>query len=211
MAKYIKKEMPDLSGKGKTGAYYRMATFSNIGTKEFMEKCAKHSGISQSAIMGSLSIVSEELARQLADGYSVTIDGLGTFSTKLGVKETKELDNFEKDGKKRNAQSLEVSGIVYRADKKLVRITNQICTLERAGERRLARSKYSPAERLDLAKEFMAQNGFMHVYDYVKLTGLSYTTASLELRNLADDPESGITSRGQKSAKLYLPAQPAQE
>ena len=57
----------------------------------------------------------------------------------------------------------------------------------------------------------MAQNGFMHVYDYVKLTGLSYTTASLELRNLADDPESGITSRGQKSAKLYLPAQPAQE
>ena len=32
MAKYIKKEMPDLSGKGKTGAYYRMATFSNIGT-----------------------------------------------------------------------------------------------------------------------------------------------------------------------------------
>ena len=211
MAKYIKKEMPDLNGKGKTGVYYRMATFRNIGSKEFLEKCGKHGGMQQSVIMGALAVVSEELARFLADGYSVTVDGLGTFSTKLGVKETKEVDDFEKNGQKRNAQSLEVSGIVYRADKKLVRQTNQNCTLERAGERRLARSKYTSDERLGMARDYLAKNGFMHVYDYVKFTGLSYTTASRELRTLAEDPASGIVARGKKSAKLYLPALAVQE
>ena len=37
-----------------------------------------------------------------------------------------------------------------------------------------------------------------------RLTGLSKTTASIELRKLAQDPDSGITSRGLKSQKYYV-------
>jgi len=36
------------------------------------------------------------------------------------------------------------------------------------------------------------------------LNGLAYSTASRELIRIARDPGSGIVSRGQKSAKLYL-------
>jgi hypothetical protein len=38
----------------------------------------------------------------------------------------------------------------------------------------------------------------------VRLTGLSRTTATQELRKLALDPLSGITSRGQRSQKIYV-------
>jgi hypothetical protein len=45
---------------------------------------------------------------------------------------------------------------------------------------------------------------FMRVPDYVRLTGLSRTTAAQELRKLALDPSSDITSRGQRSQKYYV-------
>jgi hypothetical protein len=47
----------------------------------------------------------------------------------------------------------------------------------------------------------------MRVMDYVELTGLSRTTASLELRELCQDPTSGIRSMGQKAGKVYIKRQ----
>lgn len=41
------------------------------------------------------------------------------------------------------------------------------------------------------------------------LTGLSYSTDSRELLDIAADPASGIISQGRKSGKLYLPARKA--
>ena len=45
------------------------------------------------------------------------------------------------------------------------------------------------------------------VMDYVELTGLSRTTASLELRELCQDPTSGIRGMGQKAGKVYIKRQ----
>ena len=45
---------------------------------------------------------------------------------------------------------------------------------------------------------------FMRVPDYVKLTGLSRTSATTELRQLALNPSSGIASRGSRSQKYYV-------
>ena len=208
MAKYIKKEMPDLNGIGKTGAYYRMETYRNIGAEEFIDKCAKRGGgLQRSALVGALALVTDELAMWLANGYSVTIDGIGTFGTKLGVKRGKLQDTFEEGEQKRNAQSLSVTGISYRADKQLIRKTDQLCDLERGGERRLHQSPYELPRRVEMAKDFIKKNGFMHVYDYATITGLSYTSASLELRKICKNPEWGITWQGRKSSKLYLLAQ----
>ena len=44
----------------------------------------------------------------------------------------------------------------------------------------------------------------MKVPDYVRLTGLSRTTAAEELRKLALDASTGITSRGDRSQKVYI-------
>jgi hypothetical protein len=63
MAKYIKKEMPDLNGIGKTGAYYRMETYRNIGAEEFIDKCAKRGGgLQRSALVGITPVCCRSLS-----------------------------------------------------------------------------------------------------------------------------------------------------
>ncbi|MBQ9667609.1 MAG: DNA-binding protein [Prevotella sp.] len=204
MAKYMKQEMPDLNGTGKAQAYYKMLVYRNVDFGEFVERCVQHGGMQRSAIVGVLTHVCNELALTLAEGYSVTIDGLGTFGTKLGVRPDKEQDGFEEDEQKRNATSIEVNGLSFRADRGLVAGVNERCRLEPGGARRLHRSPYSIEERAQRAREFLAENGVMRTGDYAQLTGLSRTAASLELRKLCNTPDSGITSRGRKSGKVYI-------
>jgi len=212
MAQYIKKEMPDLNGTGEKKAYYKLKTWRKLEFKEFVKRCSSlHRAYGKSVIEGVVTAVCEHLAYEISNGYSVKIDGLGTFSAKLGVREDKEMDDFEEGTTKRNAQSIKVTGVKYRADKDLIREIDQNCDLERGGEERLRKPKYTQEERIVRARRFIQGNGFMHVDDYARLTGLSYTTASRELRRIVSDPSSGIISQGRKSGKLYLLAKEAQD
>ena len=205
MAKYIKKEMPDLRGNGTTKAYYRMKTWNRLEYDEFLKRFhSMHRAFEKGIIDGVLTAFDEQLAYELGNGYSVKIAGLGTFSTKLGVSEDKEMDDFGEGTTKRNASSIKVTGVSFRTDKELVRGINRNCDLERGGEDRLRKSKFTEAERIEKAHQFLQENGFMRIPDYVKLTGLSYSTASRELLRFAADPSTGIVSQGRKSSKLYL-------
>ena len=204
MAKYIKQEMTDLHGKGTTQAYYRMQIYRNMGFDEFVERCTRHGGMQRSAVVGVLTHVCHELALQMADGYSVTIDGLGTFKPRLGVRPDKEQDAFETGESQRNVVSIGVSGVSYRADKELIAETDGYCSLERGEASRLRRSKYAPEERIRLAQDYLREHALMRTADYAALTGLSLTTATRELRRLSHDPSTGIVAQGRRSAKVYL-------
>ena len=205
MAKYIKQEMPDIAGKGENAVYYRMQAERNIGAAEFVEKVAGiGTGLSEGEVVHVLEQMTHTLARLLSDGHTVTIGGLGTFRATVGVKEGKEQDVFETDAARRNAQSIEVKGVNYRSDKALVKEISAQCQLERGKESRLHRSPYSREERLTRALAFIEEHTVMRVADYVKLTGLSRTTASIELRELCQEPDSGIRSTGQRAGKVYI-------
>lgn len=210
MAQYIKKEMPDLNGTGEKKAYYKLKTWRKLEFNEFVKRCSSlHRTYGRSVIEGVVIAVCEHLAYEIGNGYSVKIDGLGTFTAKLGVREDKEMDDFEEGNTKRNAKSIEVTGVKFRADKNLVWEIDRNCDLERGGEERLRKPKYSPEERIVRARQFMQKNGFMHVDDYARLTGLSYSSASRELRRIASDPSSSIISQGRKSGKVYVLAKEA--
>lgn len=205
MAKYMKREMADLNGSGKTQAHYRVMSYGRRTFEEFVEACAQGSTVTPADIVAVISRVSAELAWQLSSGYSVTIDGLGTFSGKLGVVSDKALDDFEQDTEHRNARSLAFTGVNYKVDKRLVYDINKKChKLERGGESRLKHSPYTKEERIERARQWLREHLLMHVADYAVLNKLSRTTASLELRDVANDPESGIISQGRRTAKVYL-------
>ena len=89
----------------------------------------------------------------------------------------------------------------------MVRDVDSECSLERGGVNRLWPSKFTPEERVQCARNYLHEHKFMRVADYADLTGLSYTTAARELRKVGEDPSSGITSKGVKSAKLYMLAE----
>lgn len=205
MAKYIKKEIADLNNTGTTHAYYKMQTWRKLNHNEFVDKCAHSgSGVNRAMVDAVLTVVSEELPRLLAEGFSVQLDNIGTFYAKLGMKEDKEQDSFETGEQKHNAQSISVNGIGFRADKSLIYKTDRECDLERGGESRLRVSKYSLEERIALAKSYLEQNAFMRVADYAGLTGLSQSKASIELRQICVQPDTPIQAQGRGSHRIYV-------
>ena len=207
MAKYIKQEMIDLSGKGEEKVYYRLQTERNIDFKELTQQIEEHHNLMNRGLVNSvMAYVVDEMAELLGKGYSVTIDGLGTFRASIGLEEDKDMDTFDDDDTKRNARSLRLTGIYYRSDKELVKKANRHCKLERAGEARLHHTPYTKEERLKLAHQYLEEHGAMRVVEYMELTGLSRTKATLELKEFRQDTSSGITFVGRGSAKVYVKA-----
>ncbi len=205
MAKYIKQEMIDLSGKGEEKVYYRLQTERNIDFEELTQQMEHHHKVMNRGLVKSvMTCLVDEMAELLGKGYSVTIDGLGTFKASLGLEKDKEMDTFDGDDTKRNARSLRLTGINYRADKKLIQDANHHCKLERAGESRLHHTPYSKEERLKMAQQYLEEHGAMRVVEYMELTGLSRTKAAMELKEFRQDLSSGITFIGRGSAKVYV-------
>ena len=207
MAKYIKQEMTDLSGKGEEKVYYRLQSERNIDFKALAEYVGRHNGMmSKGLVINVMEHVVDAMAELLGKGHSVTIDRLGTFRASLGLEKDKVMDTFDGDETKRNARSLRLTGINYRADKVLIREANRHCKLERAGESRLHHTPYSKEERLKMAQQYLEEHGAMRVVEYMELTGLSRTKAAMELKEFRQDLSSGITFIGRGSAKVYVKA-----
>lgn len=164
-AKYIKREIPDLNGTGRTQAYYQMELTSK-SFESFVSQCAREGNMEESQILAVMSLVSEKLALCMAEGFSVKIDGIGTFNAKLGVRSDMLQDAFEPGEPTHNAQSIEVTGVAFRADKDLVRNTSRKCVLERGGVSRIKKSNLTLEERIEKAREFLQKNLFMRVPDY---------------------------------------------
>ena len=157
-------------------------------------------------VMNVMSHIVDEMAELLGKGYSVSIDGLGTFRASIGLEKDKEMDTFDEDDTKRNARSLRLTGINYRADKDLIKKANRHCKLERAGESRLYHTPYTQEERLKQALQYLDEHGAMRVAQYMELTGLSRTKATLELKEFRQDASTGITFLGRGSTKVYVKA-----
>ncbi len=204
MAKYIKQEMNDLDRSGKQRVYYRLEKRGSLNGRDFIKKVAyRGSGLSEGNVMHVLTTVAKELAYYMGQGYTVSIDGVGTFKPTIGLAEDKEMDDFDSEETKRNARSLEVNGVKFRAAKELIRKTASYCDLEKGGTSRLRHSPYTRDERLQLARTYLSEHHIMRIVDYMEITGLGRFNATKELREFAGSPDSGITSRGRGSTKVY--------
>ena len=205
MARYIKQELPDLRRTGEKKAYYRLKTEQKIDFHQFIDRISSHnSGISRGEAFRVLTHATDTLAELLAEGYSVTIDDMGTFKATVGLVEDKEMDSFEEGSPKLNARSLKIDGVSFQADKKLIVNVDKRCDLKRAGTSRLCRSPFTKEERLQKAQEYLKSHGAMKVKNYMELTGLSHTVAAKELREFENDAASGITSIGRLAGKVYV-------
>ena len=205
MARYIKQELPDLRRTGEKKAYYRLKTEQKIDFHQFIDRISSHnSGISRGEAFRVLMHATDTLAELLAEGYSVTIDDMGTFKATVGLVEDKEMDSFEEGTPKLNARSLKIDGVSFQADRKLIVNVDKRCYLKRAGTSRLCRSPFTKEERLQKAQEYLKSHGAMKVKHYVELTGLSHTVAAKELREFENDAASGITSIGRLAGKVYV-------
>ena len=89
--------MCDLNGTGEKPVYYRMKIQRNMDMEDFVERITyPGSGLSRGSVIQVMTTVAEHLAYCMAEGQSVTLDGIGTFTPRLGVAKDKEIDSLEK-------------------------------------------------------------------------------------------------------------------
>lgn len=204
MAEYIKQEMNDLHGTGEKKVYYRMKRNLHFTHEQFLEWMENADPFITKHVESVLKHITHQMAVVMALGHSVTIDGLGTFRAGIGLKREKEMDGMDDGKPSLNAQSLQVTDVYFRPDKKLISDTNYNCNLTRGGTRHIRKQKYTREERLQLAQDYLDKHGIMRVADYKSLTGLSRTAATLELQAFRNDPDTGITYTGSGTHKVYV-------
>lgn len=197
-------EMPDLNQTGEQRSYPRLILDGQTTTDELAEAIAAGTTFGAGEVKGLLSALAERLAVEMRRGKSVKVDGIGTFTAALGLRE-----GFDPEtpgtATRRNARSITVRTIRFRPDKALVSETGRGLRLERAEEKAAASSaRYTPEERAALARDFLERRPVLRVADYCRLTGLLPTMAREELRRLAADPQSGLAADGAGSHRVYV-------
>ncbi|WP_455674062.1 HU family DNA-binding protein [Phocaeicola sp.] len=205
MAKYVMQQMSDLKGTGDQPLYPRLLKTGTINTDDLTKYISKGTTFSEGEVAGILKRLGDKMADLMGQGYTVKIDGIGIFSASLGLEEEKEAETLDKDESRRNARSIKVDSIRFRADKRLVSETNSQCRLERKGDPVLqSTSPYSAEERLARALQYLDKHPFLRVNDYAALNGLSRTAAQMELKRMDEASDSALKSTGRASHRVYV-------
>ncbi|TCO88585.1 putative histone-like DNA-binding protein [Bacteroides heparinolyticus] len=205
MAEYQMQELTLPNEDGKKVLYPRMRIQGQTDLKRLAESMSFATTFASAEIIGVIRLLTKTMAWEMAQGHSVKIDGLGIFTPSLGLREGVERESGEAEGTRRNAASIRVKDINFRADKELVDETASNCTLERSARKfRRSSGRYTPEQRLKLAQDFLNLRPTMTVGDYCALTGLLRDAAARELKRWADMPGSGIGYTGRGSHKMYV-------
>lgn len=193
-------EMPDLRGEGKSVKYPKMIIDHCYSLREIAEEIARGTTYGVGEIEGLVETIARVMAEKMAWGNSVRLDGIGIFSPKLALKP--EVAREGEDGRRRNAASLMVGGINFRADKRLVYRCDKACTPSRTQTKRYAKRRDDRAGRVGRLLEHLRSEGFITIRAYAALTQLERTSAGAELRELAK--EGVVSAQGRGSHLLYI-------
>ena len=211
MAKYILKEMAEGMADGHKTLYPKMQTYSLHDYETVIDHMRDYAGnISDGMIRAVFDALVSVMKSWMPMGHNIKIDGLGVFSLTLGFDESspseKEALKNADDDPKTKYRHVCIKGINFKPDQKLLQALNKEATFER-GEADVQvpqKTKLSREERLTRAKAIIAKNGFMTLYDYANATNQSRSVASKDLRQIVADPNSGITTRGSHSHKVWV-------
>lgn len=182
MAKYVMQDMPDLNGDGKRTKYPRMIIQRQVNLKYLARRIADASTFTQGDVEGLITELATEMARSLAEGASVKVDGVGVFAPALGLRDGAEREGD--NGVRRNAHSIEVASLYFRPDGELLLEVNKHCHLERTASTEYTSPNSGSEARLELAYAHIREEGALSVVDYMIITGLSRSSAWRELSRL---------------------------
>ncbi len=206
MAIYKLQEMPDVHNTGKKRVYPKLVTNRQLDTKEFIEKMHSHNrAISESTVSAVLMDVADYLGELLSMGYTVKLDGLGTFSISLDFDDDKPRE-MQNDDDKMTYRKVTVKDVNYKASPELIKYLKRETDLERdmGGVSRLYKKKYTLEERIKRGQEWLDKNTFFTLQDYANMNNLSRTTASLELKKLTHGDDAPFDYTGRGSHKVWI-------
>ena len=208
MAKYKLQELNDLRDEGKRRVYPKMVTNRTLSRKEFVKMMQHyHRGISESTTEAVLTDVVDMLADMLSMGYNVNLEGFGTFSLSLGFEDDKPTE-MQTDDDMMKYRKVGVKNVNFNSSPEFVKAVKMEtdCDLERemSGVKVIRKQLYSKEERIARALSVLEKNAAIALGDYAYINDMSRTAASLELKEITQDPTSPIRSIGRGSHKVWV-------
>ena len=178
---------------GTTIVYPKMQTYSLYDYDLVIQHmCALSRILNEGIIRAAFDALISEMKSSMPWGHNIKIDGLGVFSLSLGFK--------------LKYRHVCIKGINFKPDPELLKEMNKEATFDCTGAdvEVPKKCKYSREERLAKARAIIGKYGFMTLTDYAVATGQSKTAASYDLKQIVADADSGITTRGDHSHKIWV-------
>ena len=129
MAKFRMDEMNDLNATGRRRLYPRMEITGQVDLRKLAREISIGTTFTAGDVVGVVGTLQRKIAQYVADGKTVKIDGIGTFSASLKLRKGCQPEFADGEGSKRNAQSVVVGGVNFRPAKELLSDTNSSCAL----------------------------------------------------------------------------------
>ena len=105
MAEYNMQELNLPNEEGKRIFYPRIKLYGQVDLEAIADKVSYASSFTKGDIVGLIQAITDEIAYQMGQGYSVKIENLGVFTPALGLMKGRERESGEEDDTKRNAVS----------------------------------------------------------------------------------------------------------
>ena len=185
---------PQPKDEKKVRYHARSVVTGKVSTRNLVRTIAGRSAFKEGVVAGVLMALEDALRDALAEGKSVQLDGVGAF--RISAKSPSARDRHEI-----RAESIEFKGVVYKADRKL---------LKKLSTTKFMRTKYSQCSveiseiEIDgLLMDYFKEHGYITTKEMQLLCGLSNATA---LRRLKERVKAGkLTHPGHLRAPFYFP------
>lgn len=178
-------------------------------TDDLIGEMKHHSALSPIVLKAALDALAASLPCFLAEGDSVNIDGVGVLMPSLRLVGVKDVDEADEEGNMvhHNARHIEFDKVRYRPSRKLIAECRRRCQPKHdkfVEDQKPLDTPFTLDERIALVRDFLKENGLIHVKDYRLLTGLCQTTARLELDRFCQKPIGLLCKMGAGTHKYYI-------
>ena len=185
---------PQPQDKKEVRYHARSVVTGKVDTQDLVRIIAQRSAFKESVVTGVLVGLKDVLSELLADGKSIQLDGVGAF--RISAKSPSVRDRHEI-----RSESIEFKGVVYKADKKLLRKLSATKFLRTKDSH--CSEDVSEIEIDGVLTEYFKENDYITTKDLEQLCGLSNATA---LRRLQQRVKEGkLAHPGHLRAPFYFP------
>lgn len=185
---------PQLKGKEKVRYHARSVVTGKTSTQDLIHAIAQRSAFKEGVVTGVLVALGQVLRDELTEGKSVQLDGVGAF--RISAKSPSVCDRHEI-----RAESIEFKGVIYKADKKLLK--NLSGTKFLRAKHSQCSKEISEMEIDGLLMDYFKEHEYITTKEMQQLCRLSNATA---LRRLKERVLEGkLTHPGHLRAPFYFP------
>ena len=185
---------PQPKDKAKVRYHARSVVTGKVDTQDLVRIIAQRSTFKEGVVIGVLVSLEDVLSELLSDGKSVQLDGVGAF--RISAKSPSVRDRHDI-----RSESIEFKGVVYKADKKLLRKLSATKFLRTKDSH--CSEDISEIEIDGILTEHFKEHDYITTKELEQLCGLSNATA---LRRLKDRVKEGkLTHPGHLRAPFYFP------